>query len=200
MFFHRLRTLYTHLWNDVTWTLLLTIANLEILYGLRHNKKKFFLKCKSDGTYDFPHLACQPINCILEDALSAKGIDLSDGSLASSSPVVLDPNEWLKYQCEEGRALSGTPDSSDLFTVRCFDDDHTMTHCKSVQCRDPPVIAYATPLGGCSITFTYGKQVENHREAGYHVELEHNSGSKPEGCHAKDRVEPEQHVQDQKSR
>ena len=98
---------------------------------------------------DFPHLTCQPINCILEDALVAKTIDLSGGFLPSSSPMVLEPNEWLKYQRGEGHTLSGIPDSSDLFTVRCLDGDHTMTHCKSVQCGDPPVIAYATPLGGC---------------------------------------------------
>ena len=109
--------------------------------------------------------------------------------------MVLRPDEWLKYQCEEGHTLSGIPDSSDLFTVRCFDGDHTMTHCKSVQCGDPPVIAYAKPLGGCFVTITYGKQVEYQREAGYHVESGHKSGSKPEGFHAKDRAEPEQHVQ-----
>ena len=73
------------------------------------------------------------INCILDDALTAKRIDLSDGSLASSSPVVLDPYEWLKYRCGEGCALSGIPDSFDLFTVRCLDGDHTMTHCNPVQ-------------------------------------------------------------------
>ena len=84
------------------------------------------------------------------------------------------------------------PDSSDLFTVRCLDGDHTMTHCKSVQCGDPPVIAHATPLGGCLVTITYGKQVEYQHEAGYHAESGHKSGSKPEGCHAKDRAEPVQ--------
>ena len=114
--------------------------------------------------------------------------------------LVLDPNEWLKYQCGEGHALSGIPDSSDLLTVRCFDGDHTMTHCKSVQCGDPPVIAYATPLGGCSVTITYGKQGRVLARSWISCELEHHSGSKPEGCHAKDRAEPEQHVQDQKSR
>ena len=45
------------------------------------------------------------------------------------------------------------------------------------------------------VTITYGKQVEYQHEAGYHVESGHKSGSKPEGCHAKDRAEPEQHVQ-----
>ena len=44
------------------------------LNGLRHGKKEFFLGCKSDGTYDVPHLACQSINCILEDAPIAKMI------------------------------------------------------------------------------------------------------------------------------
>ena len=91
------------------------------LNGLRYSKKEFLLVCKSDGTNDVPHFPCQPINCILEDALTAKRIDFSDGSLASSSPVVLDPNEWLKYRCGEGRALSGIPDSSDLFTMTCRD-------------------------------------------------------------------------------
>ena len=128
------------------------------LKGLRFDKKEFLLRCKSDGTYDVPHLTCQPINCILEDAPTAKRIDLSDGSLASGSPVVLDPNEWMKYQCGEGHTLSGIPDSSDLFTMTFLDGDHTMTHCKPVQCGDPPVIAHATPLGGCSVTITYAKE------------------------------------------
>ena len=47
----------------------------------------------------------------------------------------------------------------------------------------------------CSVTITYGKQVEYQCEAGYHVESERKSGSKPEGCHAKERAEPEQLVQ-----
>ena len=45
------------------------------------------------------------------------------------------------------------------------------------------------------VTITYGKQVEYQREAGYHVESGHKSGSKPEGCHAKDRAESEQPAQ-----
>ena len=69
-----------------------------------------------------------------------------------------------------------------------------MTQCNPVQCGDPPVIAHATPLGGCFVTITYGKQVEYQCEAGYHVESERKSGSKPEGCHAKERAEPEQPV------
>ena len=104
-------------------------------------------------------------------------------------------NEWLKYQCGEGHTLSGIPDSSDLFTVTCLDSDHTMTNCKPVQCGDPPVIALATPLGGCFVTITYGKQVEHQCEAGYHVESDRKSGSKPEGCLAKERAEPEQPVE-----
>ena len=160
------------------------------LNGLRYCKKEFFLRCKSEGTYDFPHLTCQPIKCILEDALTAKRIDLSDGSLASSSPVVLDPNEWLKYRCGEGRALSGIPD-----TMTCLDGDHTMTHCKSVQCGVPPVIAHPTSLGSCFVTTTNGEQVEYQCEADYHVESERKSGSKPEGCHATERTESEQPVQ-----
>ena len=158
-------------------------------------QERYLSGCESDGIYDVPHLTCQSISCILEDALIAKRIDLSDGSLASSSPVVLNPNEWLKYRCGEGRALSGIPDSFDIFTVRCLDGDHTMTHRKSVQCGNPPVIAYATLLGGCFVTITYGKQVEYQREAGYHVESGHKSGAKPEGCPAKERAEPEQPVQ-----
>ena len=165
------------------------------LNGLRYSRKEFFLRCKSDETYDVPHLTCQPINCILEDALTVKRIDLSDGSLASSSPVVLDPNEWLKYRCGEGRTLSGISDSSNLFTMTCLDGDHTMTHCKSVQCGVPPVIAHAMPLGSCFVTITYGEQVEYQCEADYHVESELKSGSKPEGRHAKERAEPEQPVQ-----
>ena len=144
------------------------------LNGLRYGKKEFFLGCKSDGTYDFPHLTCQPIICTLEDAPIAKMIEFSGGYLPSNSPVVLGPNEWLKYQCGEGHTLSEIPDSSDLFTVTCLDGDHTMTdgdhtmtHCKSVQCGDPLVIAHATPLGGCSVTTTYGKQVEYECEAGW---------------------------------
>ena len=96
---------------------------------------------------------------------------------------------------EEGHTLSEIPDSSDLFTVTCLDGDHTMTHCKPVQCGDAPVIAHATPLGGFFVTITYGKQVEYQCEAGYHVKSERKSGSKPEGCHAKERAEPEQPVQ-----
>ena len=76
-----------------------------------------------------------------------------------------------------------------------LDGDHTTTHCKPVQRGDPLVIAHATPLGGCFVTITYGKQVEYQCEAGYHVESERKSGSKPEGCHAKERAEPEQPVQ-----
>ena len=57
------------------------------------------------------------------------------------------------------------------------------------------VIAHATPLGGCFVTITYGKQVEYQYGADYHVETERKSGSKPEGCHAKERAEPEQLVQ-----
>ena len=194
---HRLRTLYTLLWNDITWTLSLTF-----LKELRYGKKEFLSECKSDGTYDVPHLTCQLINCILEDAATAKTIEVSGGSLPSSSPAVLGPDEWLKYQCGEGHTLCRIPDSSDLFTVRCLDGDHTMTdgdhamtHYKSVQRGNPPVTAYATPLGGCSVTITYGKQVEYQCEAGFHVESERKSGSKPEGCHAKVRAEPEQPVQ-----
>ena len=95
---------------------------------------------------------CQPINCILEDAPIAKMIELSGRFLPSSSPAVLGPDEWLKYQCGEGHTLSGIPDSSDLFTVRCPGGDHTMTHCKSVQCGDPQVIACAMPQGDCCVT------------------------------------------------
>ena len=112
------------------------------------------------------------INCILEDAHTAKRIDFSDGSLASSSPVVLVPYEWLKYRCREGRTLSGIPDSSDLFTMTCLDGDHTMTHCKSVQCGVPLVIAHATPLGSCFVTITYGEQVEYQCEADYYLDSE----------------------------
>ena len=79
--------------------------------------------------------------------------------------------------------------------MTCLDGDHTMTHCKSVQCGAPPVIAHATPLGGCFVTIIYGKQVVYQCEAGYHVDSERKSGSKPEGCHAKERAEPEQPVQ-----
>ena len=143
--------------------------------------------CKFHGTYDVPHLTCQPINCILEDTLIAKMIEFSGRSLG--------PNDWLKNQCGDGHTLSEIPDSSDLFTVTCLDGDHTMTHCKPVQCGNPPVIAYATPLGGCFVTIIYGKQVEYECEAGCHVESEPNSGSKPEGCHVKECAESEQPVQ-----
>ena len=165
------------------------------LNGLRYGKKEFFSRCKSDGTYDFPHLTCQSINGIFEDALTAKRIDLSDGSLPSSSPAMLGSNECMKYQHGDGHTLSGIPDSSDLFTVTCLDGDHTMTHCKSVQCGVPPVMAHATQLGSCSVTITNGEQVEYQCEADYHVESEHKSGSKPAFCHAKDRAEPVQPVQ-----
>ena len=203
VFLHRLRTLCTPLWNDTTRTLSPTIENLgTILNGLRYDKKEFLWGCKFDGTYEVPHLTCQPINCTLEDALIAKTIDLSRGFLPSSSPVVLGPDEWLKYQCGESHTLSGIPDSSDLFTVTCLDGDHTMTdgdhtmtHCKSVQCGDPPVIAYATPLGDCFVTITNGKHVEYQCEAGYHVDSQRKSGSKPEGCHVEERAESEQPVQ-----
>ena len=57
------------------------------------------------------------------------------------------------------------------------------------------MIAHATPQGGCFVIITCGKQVEYLCEAGYHVESERKSGSKPEGCHAKERAEPEQPVQ-----
>ena len=90
------------------------------LNGLRHSKKEFLLVCKSDGTY-VPHLTCQPIDCTLEDAPTAKMIEFSGGSLPSSSPMVLDPNEWLKYQCGECHTLSEISDSSDLFTMTCLD-------------------------------------------------------------------------------
>ena len=56
-------------------------------------------------------------------------IEFSDGSLG--------PNEWLKYQCGDGHSLTEIPDSSDLFTVTCVDGEHTMTHCKPVQCGNP---------------------------------------------------------------
>ena len=59
------------------------------LNGLRYDSKEFLLGCKFDGTYEVPHLTCQPINCTLEDALIAKTIDLSGGLLPSSSPMVL---------------------------------------------------------------------------------------------------------------
>ena len=57
------------------------------------------------------------------------------------------------------------------------------------------MIAHATPLDNYFVTITFGKQVEYQCEAGYHVELERKSGSKPEGCHAKERADPEQPVQ-----
>ena len=140
--------IYTLLWNDITWTLLPTIGKSGYsLNGLRYSKKEFFLRCKLDGTYDVPQLTCQPINCTLDDAPTANMIEFSGGSLSSSSPVVLGPNEWLKYQCGDDHTLSGIPDSSDLFAMTCFDVDHTMTHCKPVQCGNPHMIAQATPLG-----------------------------------------------------
>ena len=135
------------------------------------------------------------INCTLEDASTSKMIEFSGGSLPSSSPVVLGPNEWLKYQCGDGHALSGILDSSDLFTVKCLDGDYTMTHCKPVQCGVPPAIAYATPLGGCFVTITCRMEVKHQCEADHHVESGRMSGSKPGGCHAKVRAEPEQPVQ-----
>ena len=192
MFFHRLRTLLhisaeRHFLDSVTYI----CKSGYSLNGLLDDKKEFLLGCKSDGIYDVPHLTCQPISCILEDAPTAKRIDFSGGYLPSSSPVVLGPNEWLKYQCGEGHTLSGIPDSSDLFTATRLDGDHTMTHCKP----DPPAIAHTTELGGCFLTITYGKQVEYQCEAGSHVELERKCGSKPEGCHTKERAEPEQPVQ-----
>ena len=82
----------------------------HILNGLRYGKKEFLLECKSDGTYDVPHLTCQRINCILEDAPTAKRIEFSGGSLPSSSPAVLSPNEWLNYQCGEDHTFAGIPD------------------------------------------------------------------------------------------
>ena len=157
------------------------------LNGLRYGKKEFLLGCKSDGTYEVPRLTCQSINCILEDALIAKMIEFSGGSLG--------PNEWLKYQYGDGHTLSEIPDSSDLFTVTCLDGDHTMTHCKPEQCGNPHMIAQATPLGGSFVTITYGKQVKYQREAGYHVESEREFGSKPEGCRATERAEPVRPVQ-----
>ena len=156
------------------------------LNGLRYCKKEFLLGCQSDGTYNVPHLTCQPIDCTLEDALTAKMNEFSYGSLPNSSPVVLSPNEWLKYQCGEGHTFSGIPDSSDLFTMTCLD---------GVQCGVPPVIAHATPLGGCSVTITYGEQVKYQCDAGYHVKSERKSGLKPEFCHANEHAEPVQPVQ-----
>ena len=157
------------------------------LNGLRYGKKEFLLGCKIHGTYDVPHLTCQPINCIFEDALIAKMIEFSGGSLG--------PNEWLKYQCGDGHTLSEIPDSSDLFIVTCLDGDHTMTHCKPVQCGNPHVIAQAPPLGGSFVTITYGKQVKYQCEADYHVDSERKSGSMPEGCRARERTESKQPVQ-----
>ena len=127
------------------------------LNGLRYCKKEFLSVCESDGIYDVPHLTCQSINCTLEDAPTAKTIEFSGGFLPNSSPAVLGPDEWLKYQRGEGHILSGIPDSSNLFTMTCLDGDHTMTCCNPVQ---SPVIAHATPLGGCFVTIIYGKQVE----------------------------------------
>ena len=140
-------TLYTSVERHYLDTITYNCKSGYSLNGLRYGKKEFLFGCKSDGTSDVPHLTCQPINCILEDGPTAKMIEFSSGSLG--------PNEWLKYQCGESHTLSGIPDSSDLFTVRCLDGDHTMTHCKPVQCGDPPVIAHATPQGGCSVTITY---------------------------------------------
>ena len=57
------------------------------------------------------------------------------------------------------------------------------------------MIAQATPLSGCFVTIAYVKQVEYQCEAGYHVESGYKSGSKTEGCHAKERSEPEHPVQ-----
>ena len=57
------------------------------------------------------------------------------------------------------------------------------------------MIARATPLGGCFVTITCGKQAEHQCEACCHVELERMSGLKSKGCHAKERAEPEQPVQ-----
>ena len=55
--------------------------------------------------------------------------------------------------------------------------------------------AYATPLGDCFVTTTYGNHVEYQCEAGYHVESERESGSKPECCRANERTESKQPVQ-----
>ena len=57
------------------------------------------------------------------------------------------------------------------------------------------MIAFATPVGSCFVTVTYGDQVEYQCEADHHVESELKCGSNPEGCHAKDRAEPVQLVQ-----
>ena len=92
------------------------------------------------------------MSATLEDAPIVQMIEFSGRFLPSSSSAVLSPDEWLMYQCGEGHTLSGIPDSFDLFTVRCLDGDHTMTHCKWVQCGNPPVIEYATPLGGCVLS------------------------------------------------
>ena len=70
-----------------------------------------------------------------------------------------------------------------------------MTHCKAVQCGDPPVIAYVTPLGDFFVAITYGKHVEYLCEAGCHVDSERKSGSKPEGCHVEERAESERPAQ-----
>ena len=104
------------------------------LNGLRYGKQEFLFGCKFDGTYDVPHLTRQPIYYIFEDASTAKRIEFSGGYLPSSSLAVPSPNEWLKYQCGESHILFEIPDSSDLFTVTCLDGDHTMTHCKPMQC------------------------------------------------------------------
>ena len=79
--------------------------------------------------------------------------------------------------------------------MTCLDGDHTMTHCNPVQCGVPLVIAHATPLGCCFVTITHGEQVEYQCEADYLVDSALKSGSKPEGCHAKERAELEQPVQ-----
>ena len=76
---------------------------------LRYSKKEFFLRCKFDGTYDFRHLACKPINCILEEVHISKTIKFPDD-------VVFVDRDWNKNS-----AVLEQKDLSDIVSVSVTD-------------------------------------------------------------------------------
>lgn len=106
--------------------------------------------------------------CNLADAPKAEMFQHSGGSLPSP-PVVLGPGECLKFQCEEGYTVPGTPGGPAWFTVTCEDGIHSMPSCKPVECGVAPVSACAVVNTGAGQAISSGLEVTYDCQLGCHV-------------------------------
>ena len=128
------------------------------------------LSCRADGSCDLSAVKCEPITCTLEDAPKSEIIQYSGRDIPDKL-VALDLGERLKFECDEGYTVTGTPDGLRWFTVTCQDGLHTMSSRQPVGCGDAPVSAFAVANADGGQSFTHGPKVTQNCQVGCHVGL-----------------------------